>query len=187
MERNTSTRENNKTLAMIMIALFAAVTGVLSWISIPLPFTPIPINLALVGVLLAGNTLGAMGKPNAGAAAMLVYIAMGAMGVPVFSGGNAGVGVLVGPTGGFIAGYIVTALIAGHICSSRQRDIIVGTTLNFIAILACYALGLAWFMISTGATLMAGLTACVFPFLLGDLFKSIAVAIVSGRVNKLIR
>lgn len=172
---------------MVVMALFAAVTGVLSWVSIPLPFTPVPINLALVGVLLAGNTLGAMGKPNAGAAAMLVYIALGAIGLPVFSGGNSGVGVLVGPTGGFIAGYVLTALIAGHINARRQANLILGTALNFMAILFCYALGLLWFMSTTGSTLIAGLTACVFPFLLGDLLKSIAVALVSGRVNKAIQ
>ncbi len=185
--REANVKTAHRTLTMILIALFAAVTGVLSWISIPLPFTPIPINLALAGVLLAGNTLGALGKPNAGAASMIVYIMLGAIGVPVFSGGNAGAGVLVGPTGGFIVGYVLTALIAGHMGSKRQGNIAIGTSLNMIAILACYALGLVWFMASTGATLMAGLTACVLPFLLGDLFKSIAVAILSGRLNKVIQ
>lgn len=186
MTKKEATRESQRTLTMVVIALFAATTGVLSWISIPLPFTPIPINLALVGVLLAGNTLGAMGKPNAGAVSMLVYILLGSIGLPVFSGGNSGAAVLVGPTGGFIFGYILTALIAGHVCARRQSNVFVGTTLNFIAILACYSLGLLWFVVSTGATIMAGLTACVFPFLLGDLIKSIAVALLSGRLNKLI-
>lgn len=182
--RDANTRSNQRTLTLVIIALFAAMTGVLSWISIPLP-TGVPINLALVGVLLAGNTLGAMGKRNAGAVAMLVYIMLGAIGLPVFSGGNSGAAVLVGPTGGFIAGYIVTALIAGHICYSRQSNVFVGAALNMLAILACYALGLIWFMVSTGATLVAGLTACVLPFLLGDFLKSIAVALVSGRINKI--
>ena len=109
-----SSREagGQKTLTMILMALFAAATGVLSWISLPLPFTPVPVNLALVGVLLAGNTLGFMGKANGGTYSMLIYIALGAMGVPVFSGGNAGAGVLVGPTGGFILGYVLAACFA---------------------------------------------------------------------------
>lgn len=183
MERK-SLKSANKAMGMTVMALCAAMTGVLSWISIPLPFTPIPVNLALVGVLLSGNILGAMGKHNGGAASMLLYIAIGAIGVPVFSGGNAGAGVLIGPTGGFVVGYIMTAMIAGHVCYNRQGNLIVGTALNFIAILACYAFGLIWFMASTGAGLIAGLTACVFPFLLGDLLKSIAVALIASRVNK---
>lgn len=172
---------------MMLMALFAAVTGVLAWISIPLPFTPVPINLALVGVLLAGNILGAMGKKNAGAGAVLVYIALGALGVPVFSGGTAGLGVLAGPTGGFIAGYIMTALFAGHFCWSRQHSLLAGSLMNFIAILLCYMLGLIWFVATTGSSFAAGLAACVLPFLPGDILKSIVVCLACGRLIKAVQ
>ncbi|MCF0140695.1 MAG: biotin transporter BioY [Mogibacterium sp.] len=182
-----SSREagGQKTLTMILMALFAAATGVLSWISLPLPFTPVPVNLALVGVLLAGNTLGFMGKANGGTYSMLIYIALGAMGVPVFSGGNAGAGVLVGPTGGFILGYVLAAFFAGHFCARRQGNVIVGSVLNMIAILLCYLPGIVWFVTSTGCTVEAGLVACVLPFLPGDALKSIVVALVCSRMSKL--
>lgn len=180
----TGTKNQNRTQTLVVMALMAAVTGVLSWVSIPLPFTPIPVNLALAGVLLAGNTLGSMGNHKAGAGSMLIYIALGAVGLPVFHSGSSGIGILFGPTGGFIAGYIVTALISGYYGYRVQNKLIIGTLCNFVAILACYAFGLIWFIATTGSTIMAGLTACVFPFIIGDLFKSFVVALISCRVNR---
>ena len=101
----------NTTKKITLCALFAALTAILSQISIPLPFTPVPINLAMVSVFMAGALLGA----KRGAISQVVYVIIGIIGVPVFASFTAGIGIVVGPTGGYIAGYIVAAIIVGII------------------------------------------------------------------------
>lgn len=98
-----------RTRLLILSALFAALTAVGSWISIPLPFSPVPINLATLSVFLAGGLLG----PAGGAASQAVFVALGAVGLPVFHSFTGGVGILAGPTGGYLIGYIAAAWIAG--------------------------------------------------------------------------
>lgn len=94
---------------LILCGVFAAVVAVCSWITVPLPFTQVPINLAILGVLIAGGCLG----PKYGCISLCVYILLGAAGLPVFAGLGAGLGVIVGPTGGYIVGYLLCAAICG--------------------------------------------------------------------------
>lgn len=171
----------NKTEMLVLTSVMAAVTGALAWISIPLPFTPVPINMALVGVLLAATIMHKKGNPKGGAASVLLYILMGAIGIPVFSGGTAGLGVLVGPTGGFIIGYIATALWVGYI--GPKKSLAFTAVINMLGILCCYAFGLLWFVQLTGSTLMAGISACMLPFLPGDVLKSVLVAWLGRRIK----
>ena len=103
---------NTKTnlYAYLLCALFAALAAICSQIMVPLPFTPVPINLALLAVWVCGGVLG----PKKGAIAMLVYILLGVIGVPVFAGLQGGIGVLAGPTGGFIIGYVPSVIVYGY-------------------------------------------------------------------------
>ena len=94
---------------MVLCALLAAMTGILSQIGIPIG--EIPINLALFSVYLAGGLLGSY----KGAVSMVVYVMMGAMGLPVFSNFRGGLSVLAGPTGGYILGYLFAALVVGMV------------------------------------------------------------------------
>ena len=94
---------------MILCGLFAAITAVCSFITIPLGFTPVPINLGTLAVFLTGGILG----KKYGTISMTVYVLLGAAGVPVFAGFRAGISVLAGPTGGYIIGYIVAVFIIG--------------------------------------------------------------------------
>ena len=87
---------------MTLTALLAAVTAACSWISVPLPFTPVPINLATLAVFLAGGLLGA----KYGSISIITYVLLGAIGVPVFNSFTGGIGIITGPTGGYIIGYI---------------------------------------------------------------------------------
>ena len=152
---------------MILYALFAALTAVLSQIAVPLPFTPVPVNLATLSVLLAGGILGAKG----GAVSQTVYVLIGAVGVPVFSNFTGGFAKLAGPTGGYIAGYIAAAWLVGFLTSKRKKNL-PNLILSMAAgILLCYMLGTAWFMILTKNTLLQSLTLCVIPFLIGDALK----------------
>lgn len=168
--------------SMILCALFAAICALLSQLSIPLPFTPIIINLATIAVFTAGGMLGA----KRGAAAMLLYVALGAVGVPVFHGFQGGLGMLAGPTGGYLIGYIAGAFVVG---------LLVKTDCGFwrfcaamlAGLAACYALGTAWFMLSTGTALGASLTMCVLPFMPGDLAKIALSAFLCQRLRPILK
>lgn len=169
----------------ILAALFAALTAVCSWISVPLPFTPVPINLATLAVFMAGGLLGS----KYGLLAECVYVLCGGFGLPVFAGFRGGPSVLVGATGGFIVGYLVCALVVGllvervyHTELSQTRRIIY-TVLSLTAgLFCCYALGMAWFMFLTGSGLLAGLMGCVVPFLIGDGLK---IALATALIDRL--
>lgn len=101
----------SKTTYMALCGLFAALTAVCSYISIPLGFTPVPVNLATLAVFLAGGLLG----KKYGTVALSVYVLLGAVGLPVFSEFRGGLGVIAGPTGGYIIGYIAAAFLVGLI------------------------------------------------------------------------
>ena len=107
--KNGSDTKQQNINSLILCGVFAAVVAVCSWITVPLPFTQVPINLAILGVLLAGGLLGS----KYGALSLLVYILLGAVGLPVFAGFGAGLGAIAGPTGGYIVGYLLCAAISG--------------------------------------------------------------------------
>lgn len=171
----------------VLAALFAAVTAVCSWISVPLPFTPVPVNLATLAVFMAGGLLG----HKYGLLAECVYVLCGGFGLPVFAGFRGGPSVLAGPTGGFIAGYLVCALIAGllidRIYNAELTHTLrmVYTCLSLAAgLLCCYALGMIWFMHLTGSGLLEGLLGCVIPFLPGDALKIALATVLIDRLRR---
>jgi biotin transport system substrate-specific component len=139
-----------------------------------------------MAVFMSGGILGA----KFGAVSQVVYILLGAVGLPVFAGFRAGASVLVGPTGGYILGYVATAFIVGLICkrlkNSRPRSLrgaIVLAVSMALGILACYAIGTAWFMYSTNTPFLAALGMCVFPFIPGDALKIAAAALLCERLR----
>ncbi len=153
--------------SMVFCALFAALTVVLAQIVIPLPFTPVPISLGLVGATLSGGVLGA----KRGAAAQGLYLFLGLLGLPVFSYLRGGAGLLFGVTGGYLFGYILTAAVCGVVCHGG-RDGFLKTAMAMLAGTAtCYLCGTLWYMLLTQSTLLTALTACVLPFLPGELLK----------------
>src|SRR3989344_5830887 len=95
----------------VFAALFAALTAAVAPFKIPLGFTPVPITLQTLVVLLAGAVLGS----TYGALAMILYVLVGALGLPVFAGGGSGVGALLGPTGGYLFSYFIAAFFIGKI------------------------------------------------------------------------
>lgn len=166
---------------LTLCALLCALCAVLSQIQIPLP--PVPLSLSLLAVYLGGLLLGARG----GAAAAGAYVALGAAGIPVFAGFSGGLSALLGPTGGFLIGYIPCAYITGallrHLGGTRKAallSMIAGTAV-------CYALGTAHFMLTSGARLSAALAACVLPFIPGDLVKMALAAHLAQRLRAALR
>lgn len=191
--QQTEQKRYKKTTTLVLCGVFAALMAICSFITIPLGFTPIPVNLATLGVFLTGGILG----KKYGSISLIVYILLGAVGVPVFAGFKGGLGVLAGPTGGYIIGYLAAAFLTGLLIeivfrkTSEAPDTSAGSptakhhTLRFIGsilamiagLAACYLLGTAWFMISTGSSLGAAMVSCVIPFLPGDAVKILAASL----------
>lgn len=157
-------------------ALFAALTALFTHIS--LPIGPVPISLATLSVLLSGALLGA----RWGAFSQLIYLLIGAVGLPVFSGFEGGLQKLVGPTGGYLVGYVVGAFVTGLAVEHFGRTpfaVAVGGALGYASL---YITGTAYFMALTDAPLMRALMLCVFPFLFGDGLKIIAGTVLVRRL-----
>lgn len=163
-------------------SLLAALTGILSWIRIPLPFSPVPITGQTLGVMLSGFYLGSSG----GALSQAVYVLVGSLGIPVFAGG-AGWPVLFGPTGGFIWGFIPGAWVVGHLIS-RKGPISLLASLAAFAVggaIVPYLTGAAFMALVTGRTLVEILWLAVIPFVPGDLLKIMAAAMITKRFGPL--
>ena len=170
--------EGLQTIDAAMIAVCAAVMAVCSWISIP---AAVPFTLQTFAVFLTAGLLG--GKR--GTITVIVYILLGAIGVPVFSGFTGGIGHLLGPTGGYIIGFIFSALVMWFAENRFGKSLKVLAASMVIGLIVCYAFGTAWFMAvytkETGEIgLMTALGWCVFPYIIPDAVK-IALAVILCR------
>lgn len=175
-------RIHNKTKDMVYIALFAVLIAVGSWISIP---TTVPFTLQTFAVFV---TLGILGGRR-GTFSVLLYILLGAVGIPVFSGFRGGIGVLLGNTGGYIVGFLLTALIVWGIEKVLGRGVKVQIISMVLGLVVCYGFGTAWFLFvymrTAGAVgIMTVLSWCVFPFILPDLVKLGLALTISRRVAR---
>lgn len=167
---------------MCFIAMFAVIIAVCSWISVPLT---VPITLQTFGVFAALGVLG--GKK--GTIAVIVYVLLGAVGLPVFAGFKLGIGTLLGTTGGYIIGFVLSGIVYWAITDKFGTKLAVTVIAMALGLLVCYAFGTAWFMlVYTGSkgtvTLWLALGWCVFPFIIPDAIKIALAILVSERVGK---
>lgn len=180
-----SEKKKFKTIDMIYVGLAAAIIAVCSWITIPIG--AVPITLQTMAVCLIAGLFGL----KRGTLATVVYICLGAIGVPVFSSFKSGVGVLAGPTGGYIIGFIFTALIVGFVSDKTKGKLWCIVVAMIIGIAVCYAFGTAWFYIymqsKNPMSLGAVLSACVIPFLLPDAAKIVIAAVLTNRLKKFVK
>ena len=174
--------KNKLTKNIAFGALFAALIAVCSWIAIPVPQTGISFTLQTFAVLLAAALLGW----KTGTAAVLCYILIGAVGAPVFSGFRGGVGVLAGVTGGYIIGFVLTALIVGAARDIFGMKILPLAGAMIVGILVCYAFGTAWFCIIYEGEMSFGsaLSICVLPYLPFDAIKIAAALLIARKTYK---
>lgn len=168
-----------RTVDMAYIAMFAVVMAVCAWISIP---AAVPFTLQTLGVFLAVGMLG--GKR--GTLAVLIYLLLGAVGTPVFAGFNGGLGYMLGSTGGYIVGFLLSALTMWGFEAALGRKTWVLAVSMVLGLAVCYAFGTAWFMVvyakNTGAIgLMTALGWCVIPYIVPDLVK-IALALLLQKL-----
>lgn len=166
---------------MVFVAMFAALTAVCSVISIPVG--QVPVTLQTFAVCLSAAMLGW----KRGMLSVLIYILLGAVGLPVFAGLKGGFGVLAGPTGGYIVGFLLTALIIGVAAERWDRKALPLTAAMIIGVLVCYAVGTVWFMLVTHMHVGESLLLCVAPFLLPDAVKIAAAVLLSNRLTKVVR
>jgi biotin transport system substrate-specific component len=162
---------------------FACLTGLLAQIRFYIPGTPIPITGQVFGVLLAGILLGRYGGIS-----QLMYVGIGAFGVPWFSGFNAGFAYIAGPTGGYIIGFIIAAFFIGFVVDRyiKSRNFLSMITLMlFSTFFLIYIPGMLhlylWFSTSIGFWEL--MTIAIFPFIFGDIIKSIIVALIATGIT----
>jgi len=154
----------------VYASLFAALTAVGAFLSIPIG--PVPIVLQNLFVLMAGLLLGS----RWGLASVAVYLLAGACGLPVFAGGTGGIGRLVGPTGGYLIGYLPSVYVVGLISEKTGRRLVFDLLAMVCGTIIVYIFGLAWLKVLMGLSLGKTLALGLFPFLLGDALK-IAAAV----------
>ena len=167
------------------IGIMVAFMAVCSWISIP---TAVPFTMQTFAVFLAVGVFGG----RRGTMAVLVYILLGAVGMPVFAGFSGGIGVLVGLTGGYIAGFVLTALIMWGMERAFGRKTAVFWCSAVLGLMACYAFGTFWYLFMYARTaepvgIMTVLGWCVIPFVIPDLLKITLAAAMSKRLGKAVR
>ena len=190
-----------KTLQMVQTALFSGILCVLA--PIALPGSPVPLSLATFAVYLTGMILGA----KKGVLSVLVYLLLGVVGLPVFSGFSGGIGVLLGPTGGYLLGYIPCVLIIGLLADYKiyrkeklKTDLIIKNKKSFKMALCCgagmsagtvfcYLVGTAWFMcVMDGSySFVQALMVCVAPYMAFDVVKIVAAVAIGVPLRRLLR
>ncbi|WP_395539419.1 biotin transporter BioY [Neotabrizicola sp. sgz301269] len=163
------------------LALFAALIAILTIVpAVTLPIG-VPITAQSLGIMLAGAVLGA----RLGFLAVALYVALGLLGLPIFSGGTGGFGVLAGPTGGFIIGFPFAAFVTGLVVEKMSAPVGVATFVGAVlgGIVVLYALGIAGLMVNAGMEAKAA-TVAMLPFVPGDLVKAVLAAFLAQGLAK---
>ena len=193
-EKNTGKKRRSAIYDIVVMAISAALITVCSWISVPLG--PVPVTLQTMAILAVLMTVGG----RRGTIAIAVYLLLGAVGVPVFAGFKGGPASFLGPTGGFLAGFIVAALVFwlleklvfARLMTTPGKRLIFGLVNSLIFELVLYVFGVIWFMTVYAAKtgpigLGTVLGMCVIPFIIPDLIKMAAAAVIGSRAYRFVR
>lgn len=167
-----------KTRDLVVCSLFASMTAVLSQISIPLP-NGIPLTLQLFAVFLCGVILGA----KKGFISTLVYVVLGAIGLPVFAGFTGGFQYIVGYSGGFIISFPLVAFIIGFV-SEKTDNMVLILLSTILGLIVSYTIGTLVFSLVTNASISASLAACVIPFIFTDLLKCFIATVIGLKLKE---
>lgn len=171
---------SEKTKDMVLIGFMAALICVMGPLSVNLPFTAVPIsltNLAVYFVLYVVGTRRAV-------ISYVIYLLLGMCGLPVFSNFSSGVQKLVGPTGGYLIGFILMAIVSGFFIDRWYNKPIIAFAGMWLGKIFSAAMGASWYAFSLGLSFKAAVLGGVVPFLAGDLVKTIIVALIGPMVRK---
>ncbi|MGO5052976.1 biotin transporter BioY [Lachnospiraceae bacterium LCP25S3_G4] len=180
MDQITNTTNRISTKVLVVISLITAITCILAPFSIPLPFSPVPISFTNLVLYLSVFIIGW----KYATISYIIYLLLGVVGLPVFSGFTGGLGKLFGPTGGYLLGFIFLTIISGlFIEKSHEKKIfiILGMVLGTIV---CYLFGTIWLAKQLDLTFLQGLAAGVIPYILGDAIKIIIAFLVGPTIKK---
>lgn len=162
---------------MIITALFAAIIGILAQVTIPLPLVPITGQTLAIG--LAATILGS----RYGTLSVILYLIIGAVGIPVFAEMSGGISKIVGPTGGYLVGFIPTAYVTGLILEKTKFKLPYAILANIVGMIIALTFGTIWLKISASLSWAAAITGGATPFLLVGVIK----AILAGWIGILVR
>lgn len=174
-----------KTVDIVYIGLSAALITICAWINIPLT---VPVTLQTLGICLVAGLFGT----KRGTLATIIYVILGFIGVPVFAGFKGGIAAVLGSTGGYIVGFIFTALITGIFADKfkgRLVPLLIGMS---IGVIACYIFGTAWFALvyakqGTPESIATILGWCVIPFIIPDIVKIVIAALLTNKLKKFVK
>lgn len=156
---------------IVLVAAGAALTAIAAQIQLPL--WPVPVTAQTLAVLLVGSSLGAL----RGASSMVLYVVLGMVGLPVFSEAGSGVGVILGPTGGYLVGFVFAAAFTGWIAQRSWDRRILRSLLAFAGgTIVTFLVGLPWLAVTLGLDLQQTLEAGLYPFIIGGVIKSVLAA-----------
>lgn len=167
----------NQTYRIVYTGIFAVLLMICSWLSIPFV---IPITLQTFGVFLTILCLG--GKQ--GTWTILIYLLLGAVGIPAFSSFGAGFGYLLGNTGGYVLGFVFIGLTAWLFETLFGKNLLIQISSIILGLMICYTFGTFWFVfISGSSSILAALSICVFPFIIPDLLKLAMACLICKRLR----
>lgn len=170
-----------QTIDIVTVSLAAALMCVCSWIQIP---SAIPFTLQTFAVFFVALVLGA----GRGFAATLIYILLGIIGLPVFSGFQSGIGALLGPTGGYVVGFMLCVLIVGAFADKKGLSVPFSPVYLAIGLIVCYTAGTLWYtFIYNDGNILSAIGICVLPFIIPDIIKVSLALIIATRVSPIIR
>lgn len=173
-------KKKPKALDLAYVGLSAALIAVCAWIAIPLT---VSITLQTMAICLVAGLFGW----KRGALSVIIYILLGMFGLPVFTGFKSGLAVITGPTGGYVLGFIFTAIIVGIATEKVGKKIWQCILFMAIGVLVCYLFGTIWFTIAYKVTFASALSTCVFPFLLPDAAKIVVASILVNRLKRFVK
>ena len=175
---NTISKSNVSKITLI--GVMTAITCILGPLSIPLPVTLVPISLTNLAIYFSIYVIGM----KSGTLSYLIYLLIGFIGVPVFSSFTSGPAKLLGPTGGYLIGFIFMALICGYFIEKWPAKLYLHFIGMVLGTAVCYLFGTIWFIYQQGTTFTAALALCVVPFLPGDLIKIILALLAGSQIRK---
>ena len=170
----------NVTLVLGLVAL----TAVCAQVSVPLPFTPVPLTLQTFAVLAGAAALGA----ERAVIAQVLYIVLAVVGLPVLAGGASGSDVVIGATGGYLVGFVAASYVVGRIAQRGATRTVSSTALAYVAGSAViYTFGVAWLAHATGMSIAEAISAGMVPFLIGDAIKALMAGVALPAAWRLTR
>ncbi len=171
--------KKSKTKDLAAVSLCSALMCICSWIQFP---SAVPFTLQIFAVFFIALTFGT----KKALAATAVYILLGVVGLPVFSGFQGGVGALIGATGGFVLGFIPSVLVVSLLARKFAKGILSSAVCCLPGLVICYVSGLLWYMfVYGGGNFKSAFLICVMPFIVPDILKIILAAMVSKRVARI--